>query len=219
MGKYTIKQIKIPGHNGDVPNTFYFQNKKTDKLAIVFPGLGYSCHMPLLYYSTLILLNKGFDVLWVEANYGKSKDYMARSKEMQMQWLREDTISAIKSVLIKRNYRHAAMVGKSLGTVSLALLLPEKSLPKDTRNVWLTPLLNDRDINELIEMNPGRKSLFIIGTDDAYYDAKQLKVIKEEAKGKALVIKGADHSLEIGDDAFASLRALQKTLRVIREFV
>ena len=219
MRRYSVGRIKISGHNGDVRNTFYFQESRTDKLAMVFPGLGYTCQMPLLYYSTLLLVDLGFDVLWVETNYGTNKEYLALNEEMKSEWIEKDTIAAWKSVMIKRNYKRVVLLGKSIGTVSLAVLLQERSLPKDTRNVLLTPLLNDKEVVASLQQNPTKRSLFVIGTADAYYDPVALKQVRENSKNKVLVVKGADHSLEIGENVSASIRVLEKTLGAIGEFV
>ena len=219
MGRYSVNRIKISGHNGDVQNTFYFQGGRTDKLAVVFPGLGYTCQMPLLYYSTLMLVDQGFDVLWVETNYGMNKEYLALNEEMKSEWIRKDAIAAWKSAMIKRNYKRVVFLGKSIGTVSLAALLQERSLPKDTRNVLLTPLLDNKRIIATLQQNPTKKSIFVIGTADAYYDPDALKRMRENARNRVLVIKGADHSLEIGENVSASIKVLEKTLKAIGEFV
>jgi hypothetical protein len=39
-----------------IPNTFLRQETDTDHLALILPGLNYSCDMPLLYYSTQVML-------------------------------------------------------------------------------------------------------------------------------------------------------------------
>jgi hypothetical protein len=66
--------LKIAGCRGEpVPNTFFQQNGEVDHLAILFPGIGYSYQMPLLYYQTgLFLWSLNADVLWVEYAYNRA---------------------------------------------------------------------------------------------------------------------------------------------------
>ncbi len=64
---HRIENLKIRGHRGEaVANTFFRQTPASDHVAIAFPGVAYTCHMPLLYYQTQLLLARGADVLWVE---------------------------------------------------------------------------------------------------------------------------------------------------------
>src|SRR5215210_1072785 len=67
---YSSTTLDIRGHRGDaVPNTFFAQDSETHHLAVVFPGLGYTAHMPVLYYPRRLLLERGADVLLVEYDY------------------------------------------------------------------------------------------------------------------------------------------------------
>lgn len=43
-----------PKHS--IPNTFLRQDVDTDHLAMVLPGLNYTCDMPLLFYAAQIML-------------------------------------------------------------------------------------------------------------------------------------------------------------------
>lgn len=52
-----------------VPHTFIQQESVTQHLGIVFPGLSYTAHMPVLYYPSELLVNYGADVLRVEYDY------------------------------------------------------------------------------------------------------------------------------------------------------
>ena len=45
---YHSVELSILGHHGvPVPHTFYRQDDDTEHLAMILPGLGYSCDMPL----------------------------------------------------------------------------------------------------------------------------------------------------------------------------
>jgi hypothetical protein len=69
----SINSLSILGFNSaPVPNTFFQQEEGTEHCAIIFPGLGYTAHMPLLFYSRELMLELKADVLAVEYNYNSS---------------------------------------------------------------------------------------------------------------------------------------------------
>jgi len=52
--------LPIRGYRDEaVPNHFQRQDDATDHLALVLPGFGYTCDMPLLYYTVGHLLDRG----------------------------------------------------------------------------------------------------------------------------------------------------------------
>ena len=49
---YSFDEIAILGYGGrNVPNEYLYLKKKSDKLAMIFPGRGYTTQVPLLYYT------------------------------------------------------------------------------------------------------------------------------------------------------------------------
>ena len=72
--------LTINGYHGEsVPNHLHRQETETDHLALVLPGFGYSCDMPLLYFTVNHLLEGGADVLQVEYQYNERPDYRSLS--------------------------------------------------------------------------------------------------------------------------------------------
>jgi hypothetical protein len=70
MPPYEFNSLTFHGF-GDkhVPNLFLRQTGSAKILAVEYPGLNYSCDMPLLYYPANLLLDRGADVLQVKADY------------------------------------------------------------------------------------------------------------------------------------------------------
>ena len=65
-----ITSLTTPDVKNPMPdNTFFWQEDKTDHLALILPGLNYTCDMPLLYYSAQFLVAEGADVLQVKYDY------------------------------------------------------------------------------------------------------------------------------------------------------
>ncbi len=214
---YSFKSLEIKGHRDElVPNTLLWQERQARQVAVVLPGIGYTCHMPLLYYASQSLLALGMDVLWVEYNYIRRADYRVLSGAEQNQWFFEDVTAACRIALTQRPYRDITLVGKSLGTRAMAQLIATDATLARCRDVWLTPVLRDATVREQIKSRP--HPLVVIGTSDPYYDPAYLAGLQANGSGQVMVVEGADHSLEIRGDTDSSLMILQQVTRAIKGF-
>jgi pimeloyl-ACP methyl ester carboxylesterase len=216
---YSFKTLLIAGYrNEPVSNTFLRQDGEAREIAIVLPGVGYTSHMPLLYYPSLVLLTLGMDVLWVEYNYIRRPDYRVLSDAEQKQWLFADVAAASRAALAQRPYQQVTLVGKSLGTVAMSHLLATDARLARSRVVWLTPVLRNDHVRTQIR-HSGPRALVAIGTADPYYDAAYLADLQATAKSEVVVVEGADHSLEIAGNVWRSLQILEQVTHAIEAFV
>jgi len=209
------RQLTICGH-GDrpVPHRFLAQGRDTTHLAIVLPGLGYTCDMPLLYYTVSLLLDCGADVLQVEYAYGQEAAYRSLPADERTHRLLADAGSACRAALGQRGYRRATLVGKSLGTRAMPQLLADELAPLAARSIWYTPLLNEERVRAHL-CGARQPSLVAIGTDDPHYSATTVAAIG----GEVVVIAGADHGMEVAGDIVRSVQALEGVMRAVQRFV
>ena len=216
---YSSTTLDIRGHRGQaVPNTFFAQDSETHHLAVVFPGLGYTAHMPALYYPRRLLLERGADVLLVEYDYrGRVNFRMPRDPERD-RWFFEDVAAACAAGLGQRPYSGVTLVGKSLGTRAMGYLLTEDARLSPARCMWLTPLLRADRLRAQMRQASGH-SLFVIGTADTHYDPAYLEEVRLVSGGESVVIRGADHSLEIEGDTVGSIRAVEQIVRAMQQFL
>ena len=216
---YSFKTLDIAGYRSEpVSNTFLRQDEAAQQVAIVLPGVGYTCHMPLLYYPSQALLVLGMDVLWVEYNYIRRPDYRALSDAEQKQWLFTDVTAACQAALAQHSYQQVTLVGKSLGTVAMSHLLATDAGFAQSRQVWLTPVLRNDEVRAQIRRS-GPRALVAIGTADPFYDPAYLGDLQAAVKSKVVVVDGADHSLEIVGNVQQSLQILERVTRAIQAFV
>jgi len=216
---HSFKTLGIAGYrNEPVSNTFLRQDEAARQVGIVLPGVGYTCHMPLLYYPSQVLLTLGMDVLWVEYNYIRRPDYRALSDAEQKQWLFTDVTAACQAALAQRSYQQVTLVGKSLGTVAMSHLLANDARFAQSRLVWLTPVLRNDEVRVQIQ-HSGSRALIAIGTADPFYDPAYLADLQAAAKSEVVVVDRADHSLEIAGDVQQSLQILERVTRAIEAFV
>src|SRR3954462_6402259 len=107
---FAFESVVITGHDSKaIPNTFFRQEEKSDHLAIIFPGRGYTCAMPLLYYTTNLLLDQGADALQVDYKYGPS--FWDLPEEDRNQKFAFDVTASIKVAITQGKYSCLTLVG------------------------------------------------------------------------------------------------------------
>lgn len=203
MKKETFSSLAINGQDGPIKNTLVSMGK-TDSLAIVFPGIGYTCQMPLLYYTTKALLRKGYDVLWVEYNY--------TSGERALEIIREDGEACYNAAMARGGYKKVAVVSKSLGTIPAGHIA---DLHKIGKMVFFTPPLSWEEVPSLLRKHAKGQLLFI-GSADKHHIKERVEEITKIAR-RFVVIEGADHSLEV-EDPKKSLEILDRVVKEVEDF-
>jgi predicted alpha/beta-hydrolase family hydrolase len=215
MPDLNITSLSITGYEGkSVPNRFFRQEGAPKTLAVLFPGLNYTCDMPLLFYPLKLLLGRGAEVLQVRADYTLPA-YRSLPPGERAAWLAADAQAAVQAARTQANYQRLVLAGKSIGTLALAALVYHEP---QAVSLWLTPLLRNPLVTAAAEQNRGA-ALFIAGTADDLFDAAALQLIQASAQAEAELIEGGDHSLEIEGDFFASLRALEQAMRAVAGFL
>jgi hypothetical protein len=214
-----FERLTIFGHRSlPVPNTYLRLKEASDKLAIVLPGRGYTAQGPLLYYTINMLLESGFNVLTVDYNYSQNREYQDLDQEEQMKWLFDDVDAAYQTTLNELDVTLAVLVGKSLGTLAIGHLLEKYPDARESKIVWQTPLIKIPSLEKQIaEYQP--KSLFVIGSADPHYDQEVLSRLIKKTGGEALVISGADHSMEVSGGVKASLRVIEDVVICVERFI
>ena len=196
--------IELDGES--VANTQYDAGK--EKAVIVFPGAGYTCEMPMLYYAAKMMMHHGYSVFAMRypeslelSNAERLGDYAA------------EAYGKISSM----GYGKVDLIGKSIGTLAISGLLSSGKIRSRTKAAWLTPLL----ANGYFLRNSGSggdllRSLFITGDADPHFDKKGLEEVS--AGGYSMVVHGGDHIREIAGDWRASLGVLVNVLSRIERF-
>lgn len=197
----------IVGYNGrPITCEHIIPSLDAESVALVLPGAGYSADRPLLYFTTDILLKKNHQVVIAHTNYSRFSDYRTLLE-------RKDQDSALKIVLgeaqaigdalSKKGIRPKFIVGKSIGTRAMQVLVPYFNTQK---NVWFTPALSDWPF---LKRRP-KSDLVIIGTADQFYAQAQ-----DFFPENTWQIPGADHSLEYFDDMPRTIETLGKIMERI----
>lgn len=216
---YHSVELSMVGHRDEpVPHTFYRQDGEASHLAMILPGLGYSCHMPLLYYPTELLLSLGADVLLVEYDYRQAWQDESLSLPDKLARVYADVRAAAASALAQREYSDFTVVGKSLGTFAITHLLEADLALRPQSCIYLTPLLAyEQGKADVIRTCP--RKLLVAGTADRYYNPEVLADVVDATSSELLLVEGGDHSLEYPGDAVRSIQTLEKIVRRIQDFL
>lgn len=217
MTDFNFTTLSINGYaQKEVPNVFLRQKGPANTLAILFPGLRYSCDMPLLYYPSRLLAHRGADVLQLNTDYTQA-DYQSASQSEQFDWLVADARAATQTGSAQRAYQRLILVGKSIGTLALAHLV-SSPLGEKAITIWLTPLLRQQPL-VAAALNYKGPALYVAGTGDPVYVAASMQRIMDATDAEALIVEGANHSMELPDDPLQSIQILERIVRGIADFL
>ena len=159
------------------------------KIAIYFPGIGYHCDKPLLYYSRSIACELGYK------NYRNiSYTYNAgniRGNETKMTEAYEALFLQAETELADiawSEYDDILFVSKSIGTI-IATSYAAKYGLKDARHVLYTPLAQTY-------LFPPKHAISFIGTADPWSDTDEIIRLSNANHIPLTVYDGCNHSLE-----------------------
>jgi pimeloyl-ACP methyl ester carboxylesterase len=217
MSPYEYTSQTFQGFGGKpVPNVFMRQQVGASTLAVLFPGLNYTCEMPLLYYPASLLLQRGADVLEVKTDY-TTPAFQALPGDERLRWAYADASAALQAGRAERAYRNIILIGKSIGTLALSQLIASGQA-QGALLIWLTPLLHQPALVEAAISHRG-PALFIVGTADRTYDPSALDRIRSANGANVIFIEGGNHSLEVEGDIYTSLNSMGEILRGIQGFL
>jgi hypothetical protein len=199
-----------------IPNLFFQQEVAATTLAVLLPGFNYTCDMPLLYYSTRLLEQRDADVLQLHADYATT-DFQTASPLERLQRLSGDSQALVAGGLARQSYNRLVLVGKSIGTLALASLI-STPIAANAVTIWLTPLLGQPWLVEaaIKSHNP---ALFVAGTADTAFDAAALKRIQDSSGAEAILVEGANHSLEIPGEPLRSIEKMGEIMQGLAGFL
>jgi hypothetical protein len=205
---YEISALDILRQDGSaVPNRFFQQAGSPRALGVLFPGLRYTCDKPLLHYTTLALTSLGMDVLQLWTDYTQAEFAGLSQSEQVLRYL-EDARSSLQAAQGWSAYSQLVLVGKSIGTLTMALLVGQgDSSFAQAATIWLTPLLNLPVVAQAVQSLQSR-ALIAGGTADGTFDLQILEAVRDRPGVKTLVFENANHSLEIPGEPQKSVAAL-----------
>lgn len=178
------------------------------KIVCLFPGIGYTCDKPLLYYSGKMFASLGWKVVpvpysgfpsGVKGNAKKMKKCAEMALEQAENLLKEMDWSQYDSVLF---------VSKSVGTVVAGAYAARHQVP--CRHVLFTPVE--------ASFSFGVKDAIVFhGTSDPWADSDVIRNACREAGLPLYITENANHSLETGDIE-SDIDTVKTAMKIVKEY-
>ena len=168
------------------------------KLCILFPGIGYHCEKPLLYYSSRLAGANGYKVIalkysdFPEGAKG-NEDIMRKAAEHALKQSEEQLADTDLS-----QYNDIVLIGKSIGTKAALAFREKHGIP--AKAVLMTPL-------EMTFEHDTSGCIAFHGTSDQWANTAEIERLCEEHRVPLFEYSRANHSVE-SDDVFLNLNYL-----------
>ncbi|RXJ00669.1 alpha/beta hydrolase [Anaerobacillus alkaliphilus] len=169
-------------------------------------GAGYTYEKPLLYYSTMLLLEKKFDV--VHVHYSYEKELFNQPFADISELIYSDVSEVIADVEKQFMYEEIFFLGKSLGTIPIIM----KLMNGKSKHVLLTPLLKLDEIHEAL-LASDHSALLVIGEEDPHFVPTKVEQLRNKANLIVVTVPKANHSLDI--QPFKSLESVESLKEII----
>ena len=110
------------------------------KLAVLFPGIGYHCDKPLLYYSKKIAKQYDYEIREIHYDFDGEILDVKNNKDRMLEAIEEFTDQAKEQLgdISFDDFDNVLFVGKSIGTAIAARIAKEKEL--SARQLVFTPV-------------------------------------------------------------------------------
>ena len=185
------------------------------KLAVFFPGVGYTVDKPLLHYSRRIAADQGYKIrLLPYAGFPEKikgdRAKMVESFKLALQQA-EDMLSDEDLAV----YEDVLFVGKSVGTIVASKIAAESPEADKIRMILYTPLEDTFTF-----LKDTAECIMFTGAADPWVGGENSR-IPELCSKRGIpchIIPEADHSLESGD-LYKDLQNLQQIMRATEEFI
>lgn len=185
------------------------KEQKKQGLACLFPGIGYTCDKPLLYYSWKLLKGLSWEVVPVPYSGFPEKVRGDAEKMNRCAQIAMDQAEEMLRGIDWNRYEEILFIGKSVGTVVCQAYAEKHAVP--CRRILFTPV-------EATFRFRGGEAIAFHGTADPWAENGMTEECCRRAGIPLYETEGANHSLEIGD-VEKDIRELRKIMKTVREYV
>lgn len=180
------------------------------RIAVFFPGIGYHCDKPLLYYSRKMVQEYGYEKIVTLSYSYEEKNIRGNEKKMQQAFecLYEQAHKSLEEIDFNQ-YSEILFISKSVGTIIASSYAAKYDLK--CHHILYTPL------KETFEYKHN-DSIAFIGTSDPWSDDSYVKKLSESQGVPMYVYEEANHSLETSD-TLQNLEILKNIMEKTSEFI
>ena len=161
------------------------------RIVIIFPGIGYHCDKPLLYYGRMTAKECGYEEC-LNLSYSFDGGNIRGNEEKMQEAF--DVLYAQAEISLKKidfsQYEDVLFISKSVGTIIASAYAQKYGIK--CKNVLYTPLKHTF-------MFKPENAIAFIGTKDPWSKVTDVIMISEKNGTPIYTYEGADHSLESGE--------------------
>lgn len=182
-----------------------------NKVAVLFPGIGYTCKRPLLYYTGSLAQEKGYQL--IRLDYGDDIHTMSCRDSKSLEKVADLALERVWEKLAGIwNASEILFISKSVGTLIAARI--EERADHKVRHFMMTPI--PATIPYLSKMD----GEFVAGTGDPYISAALVQKAADDYPDKAAYIfEDCNHSLEKAGHTGENLQNLCKTVKILDQML
>ena len=183
------------------------------RLAVFFPGIGYTADKPLMHYSRRIAADQGYEIRIMDYKGFPAKVKGDRKRMEESFFIALQQSEEMLSGTDLSDYEDILFIGKSIGTIVAAKIASESPAKDRIRLILYTPL------DDTFTFSFG-KAIAFTGDDDPWVgkEKSRIRSLCEERGIPCFLISRANHSLESGD-VFADLKELQQIMKETERFI
>ena len=182
---------------------------RVNKLAVIFPGIGYRTDKPLLYFAARLAARNGYEIR--EVHYRGFPQEVnkrnARGRRELFDLAMEQTRELLRGIPVEEG-GELLFISKSIGTAVACAYAAECGRP--VRHILYTPL-------EETPLKGVKEAIAFHGTADKYARTDVIRKKMDEAKIPLHVYEDANHSLET-DDTLRDIATLSRVMRLCGDF-
>ena len=203
--------------------------KEANKLAVIFPGIGYTADKPLLYFGRRIAVEYGYEVRIMDYKGFPPKVKGDRNRMEESFFIALRQAEEMLAGVDFTEYDDIVFIGKSIGTIVAAKIAadaaagtsseaaagtaPESPAKARIRQVLYTPL-------EDTFRFPIGEAIAFTGDDDPWVGKENSRIpaLCKERGIPCRLVPHANHSLE-SKDVFADMKELRKVMKETETFL
>ena len=194
--------------------------KEAHKLAVIFPGIGYTADKPLLYFGRRIAVDYGYEIRIMDYKGFPPKVKGDRNRMEESFFIALRQAQEMLAGVDFTEYDDVVFIGKSIGTIVAAKIAADAAAATSDgnpakvriRQVLYTPL-------EDTFRFPIGEAIAFTGDDDPWVgkENSRIPVLCKERGIPCRLVPHANHSLE-SKDVFADMKELRKVMKETEAF-
>lgn len=185
------------------------------KLAVIFPGIGYTCTRPLLYYSAAAAAEMGYEL--IQLDYGPDIHSFKGRNSHDLESIAHLALERITPVLSGINYSSYSkivFISKSIGTVIACRAQENFCRTISPLHFLLTPVPSTLPYLEKID------GLFFSGTADPYISPDLIYSAARQYPDKTgKIYPDCNHSLEEKGKTLKNINTLSEIIHKLQTFL